>query len=156
MARKPLKPKAIVHMEVGARYADHISIRPLTTAARAALDRSGVAQRIEMTIVITGNAQLRKLNRQFRHIDAPTDVLSFNADEDSNYLGDIVISYPKAKAQAKDGGHPVEAELQLLVVHGVLHLLGHDHYTRAEKAKMWAAQSAILKSIGAAITEPKE
>ncbi len=156
MARRALKPKAIIHVESGARYAEHVSIRQLTKAARAALDQQRVADRVELTIVITGNAQLRKLNRQFRHIDAPTDVLSFNADDGTAYLGDIVISYPKAKAQAQAGGHPVEAELQLLVVHGVLHLLGHDHYTRAEKAKMWAAQSAVLQSIGAAITEPKE
>src|SRR5512147_2308537 len=83
MARKAIKRKAIIHTEIGARYADHISIRLLTTAARAALDQQRVTDRVEMTIVITGNAQLRKLNRQFRHIDAPTDVLSFNADEDS-------------------------------------------------------------------------
>ncbi|MBP7689220.1 MAG: rRNA maturation RNase YbeY, partial [Thermoflexales bacterium] len=69
---------------------------------------------------------------------------------------DIVISYPKAKEQAKAGGHPVEAELQLLVVHGVLHLLGHDHYTPAEKAQMWQAQAAVLTSIRSAITGPVE
>jgi probable rRNA maturation factor len=156
MERKAIKRRAIIHIEVGGRYAEHISIRQLTTAARAALDRPGVARRVELTIVVTGDAQLRKLNRQFRHIDTPTDVLSFNADDGSAYLGDIVISYPKAKAQAKAGGHPIAAELQLLVVHGVLHLLGHDHHTRAEQAKMWRAQSAVLRSIGAAITEPKE
>jgi len=133
-----------------------VRVRPLKTAVRAALDQQGVTDRIELTIVITGNAQLRQLNRQFRHIDAPTDVLSFNTDDGSAYLGDVIISYPKAQEQARAGGHPVEAELQLLVVHGVLHLLGHDHYTRAEKTKMWQAQSAILQSINTAIAEPKE
>jgi probable rRNA maturation factor len=67
----------------------------------------------------------------------------------------VVISYPKAREQALAGRHPVEAELQLLVVHGVLHLLGHDHYTEAEQGAMWKAQAAVLKKIGAAITAPK-
>jgi probable rRNA maturation factor len=112
-----------------------------------------------LTIVVTGNAQLRSLNRAFREVDAPTDVLSFATDEqpgpDTLYLGDVVISYPKAREQALAGRHSVEAELQLLVVHGVLHLLGHDHYTEAEKNVMWKAQSAVLKRLGAGITGPQ-
>ena len=111
-----------------------------------------------MTIVVTGNAQLRALNRAFREVDAPTDVLSFSVDDqpgpDAVYLGDVVISYPQARVQARSGGHPADAELQLLVVHGVLHLLGHDHYDEAEKKVMWKAQAAVLKKLGAAITEP--
>ena len=111
---------------------------------------------MELTIVITGDDQLRRLNHAFRQIDAPTDVLSFGNDQPPGdleppgglcYLGDIVISYTRAKAQAKAGGHPIEAELQLLVVHGVLHLLGHDHYTRAEKAIMWQAQHEIYAEL---------
>jgi probable rRNA maturation factor len=85
--------------------------------------------------------------------------LSFATDEqprpDTVYLGDVVISYTKAREQAHAGGHPLEAELQLLVVHGVLHLLGHDHYSAAEKNVMWKAQAAVMKKLGAAITEPQ-
>ncbi len=62
---------------------------------------------------------------------------------------------PRPESRPRAGGHPVEAEVQLLVVHGVLHLLGHDHYTEAEKNVMWKAQAAMLKKIGAAMTEPK-
>jgi probable rRNA maturation factor len=85
--------------------------------------------------------------------------LSFLAGEtdpetDLIYLGDVLISYQRAQVQAAAGGHPVEDELQLLVVHGVLHLLGFDHAEETEKAKMWAEQSKILSQLGCSITSP--
>lgn len=156
MANKPIKSKAIIHAEVGARYAALVKPTWLKKAVHATLAQQRVTERVELTIVITGNVRLRALNRQYRQIDAPTDVLSFDGDTAEDYLGDIVISYPKAKEQAQAGGHPIKAELQLLVVHGVLHLLGHDHYAPAEKAQMWQAQAAVLRSIRAAITGPVE
>jgi probable rRNA maturation factor len=150
---------ARLHVQCSARYQDKVKPAQLRQAARAALEQQRVKQPVELTIVITGNAQLRALNRAFRHVDAPTDVLSFASDDhispDALYLGDVIISYPQARAQAKAGGHAVKAELQLLTVHGVLHLLGHDHYTEAEKNKMWQAQAAVLKKIGAGITGPQ-
>ena len=156
-----MKPvTARIDIQIASRYLDKVKPARLRKAARAALEQ----QRLQgdLTIVITGNAQLRALNRAFRQVDAPTDVLSFATDDQPQaskqtcYLGDVIISYTQANAQAKAGGHPVEAELQLLVVHGVLHLLGHDHDTRPDKARMWQAQAKILKSIGAAITGPKD
>jgi probable rRNA maturation factor len=151
--RPRVKRPTRIHMQIAPRYVDLIKPARLKQAAKAALDQQRATDRTELTIVIAGNAQLRQLNRQFRHIDAPTDVLSFNAADETAYLGDVIISYPQAKAQARVGGHPIEAELQLLVVHGVLHLLGHDHATPAKKAQMWRAQAAALRSIHAAITE---
>ena len=156
-----MKPvTAHIDIQIASRYLDKVKPALLRQAARAALAQ----QRLQgdLTIVITGNAQLRALNRAFRQVDAPTDVLSFATDDQpraskqTRYLGDVIISYTQANAQAKAGGHPVGAELQLLVVHGVLHLLGHDHDTRPGEAKMWQAQARILTSIGAAITEPKD
>ena len=150
---------ARIDVQVGARYQGKVKPASLRQAAQATLDQQRLKRHVELTIVITGNAQLRSLNRAFREVDAPTDVLSFATDEqprpDTIYLGDVVISYPKAREQAENGGHPIEAELQLLVVHGVLHLLGHDHYTAAERNVMWKAQAAVMKKIGAALTEPK-
>ncbi len=152
-------PRARINIQLSARYADKLKPALLRKTAQATLDQQRVKQRVELTVVITGNAQLRALNRAFRNVDAPTDVLSFATTDqlqpDTTYLGDVIISYPKAREQAKAGGHPVEAEVQLLVVHGVLHLLGHDHYTEAEKNVMWKAQAATLKKLGAALTEPK-
>ncbi len=107
----------------------------------------------EITILLTDDAQLHQLNRDYLGIDSPTDVLSFPASETdpetgARYLGDIIISIPRAESQARAAGHPLEAEVQLLVVHGVLHLLGHDHAHAEEKSKMWKAQGEILETLG--------
>ncbi len=66
----------------------------------------------------------------------------------SPYLGDILISIPRATEQARAAGHPVEAEVQLLVVHGTLHLMGHDHAETEEKERMWKAQAGVLARLG--------
>lgn len=113
----------------------------------------------DLTILITDDSAIRRLNRDFMGKDAPTDVLSFPAgerDPESGklYLGDIVISYPRAQEQASQGGHAVAHEMQLLSVHGLLHLLGYDHLTPGDKRRMWEQQAAILKEIGCPLTPP--
>jgi probable rRNA maturation factor len=107
----------------------------------------------DMTIVLTDDAQLHELNLEYLGVDAPTDVLSFPAAEadpetGAAYLGDILISLPRATQQAQSAGHSVEDEVQLLVVHGTLHLLGHDHAEAGEKARMWQAQAEVMSSLG--------
>jgi probable rRNA maturation factor len=105
-----------------------------------------------LTIVITDNDYVAQLNRQFRGVDAPTDVLSFPAeappeeiiDDEPPYLGDLVIAHPYATAQAQHEGHDVSDSFALLVVHGTLHLLGYDHDTQENRAEMWAAQERAL------------
>jgi probable rRNA maturation factor len=77
-----------------------------------------------------------------------TDGSEIDPETGARYIGDIIISVPYAARGAAKAGHPLEAELQLLVVHGVLHLLGHDHAKPREKAKMWKAQAEILESLG--------
>ncbi len=131
----------------------------IRNAARAALDHQLADG--DITVVLTDDAQLHELNRDYLGVDAPTDVLSFPASETdpetgARYLGDILISVPRAEAQVKAAGHPLESEVQLLVVHGVLHLLGHDHAEPEEKSKMWKAQDEILKNIGLAGIEIRE
>lgn len=121
-------------------------------AARATLDLAG-APTADLTVVLTGDKRVHALNRDFLGIDATTDVLSFPADEPDpetggRYLGDIVISVQRAASQAKAHGHATEAEVQLLTIHGVLHLLGHDHAGLEDKARMWAAQTEALERIG--------
>jgi len=106
-----------------------------------------------LTLVITGDQQIKALNLQYRGVNAPTDVLSFPAsypdpDSATNYLGDVLISFPRAEAQAREAGHLVEQELLLLVVHGILHLLGHDHAKPGDEKQMWAAQAEILDLLG--------
>ncbi len=109
----------------------------------------------DLTVVLTGDQQLQELNRQYLGIDATTDVLSFSASEvdpDTRrpYIGDVLISVPRAKAQAEAAGHPLEAEVQLLVVHGSLHLLGYDHDEEEERKRMWSVQREVLERIGLA------
>jgi probable rRNA maturation factor len=124
----------------------------LERAAAEALLQAGAPASSALTVVITGDEQLHRLNRQFLGVDAPTDVLSFPSDEadpdtGERYLGDVLISLPRAAAQADARGHAVRDELQLLVVHGVLHLLGHDHAGPDEKARMWQLQASVLEML---------
>ena len=131
----------------------------LEQAAQEALRSVGTSPEAEITIVISGDAQLQELNRRFLGIDAPTDVLSFpedfiDPDTENPYLGDIIISQERAEAQAQAGGHTVSDEVQLLVVHGVLHLLGYDHSETEDKDEMWAIQSQILHALGVQISPP--
>jgi probable rRNA maturation factor len=113
-----------------------------------------------LSVVLADSDSVRKLNLQFRQTDSPTDVLSFpdgspEPDSDGVYFGDIVIAIPIAEAQAKEAGHPLESELALLTVHGVLHLLGHDHGTQAEKVTMWTRQAAILRQLAIKVRIPE-
>ena len=124
----------MINLEIEAGYRAQADSQIVANAAEHALRHQAAPAEASLTIVITGDEQLRALNEQFRGINAPTDVLSFPADftdpeDNSLYLGDILISYPRAAAQAAEAGHSAGNELQLLVVHGVLHLLGYDHAT---------------------------
>jgi probable rRNA maturation factor len=126
--------------------------RLLEQAAITCLELSGAVD-ADLTIVLTGNDQIHALNQTFLDHDADTDVLSFPAHETDPetgrlYLGDVIISMEQAGAQAEDRGHPKEDEIQLLVVHGVLHLLGHDHAETEEKSRMWSVQAEILERLG--------
>ncbi len=143
----------MIHLEISEGY-DTLADAPLLErSALTALAHHYPGDEAELTIVITGDEQMRQLNHDYRGIDSATDVLSFPADfidpeSDTPYLGDVLISYPRAAVQAETAGHAVTAELQLLVVHGVLHLLGYDHATEEEKSQMWAAQAQALAQLG--------
>lgn len=131
----------------------------LERAALTVLEQQESDPEAEVTIVLSTDEHLQKLNEQFMGIDAPTDVLSFPAEQidpetGESYLGDIVISYERASAQAEAGGYSLEHELQLLVVHGTLHLLGYDHAEEAEKKQMWSAQSENLKRLDVPLSPP--
>jgi len=127
-------------------------------AALSVLKHQKESLEVNLSVVLTDSRRLRTLNWDYLGIDAPTDVLSFPASESdgsetdpetgARYIGDILIYVPYAAKGAKKAGHPLEAELQLLVVHGVLHLLGHDHARPREKARMWKAQREILTQLG--------
>lgn len=149
----------MIHLTVEKRYQDSDIEVKVKQAADVTLARQGVDPQNELSLVITGDRKLRELNAQFRREARATDVLSFPAGGFSSgvtpgYLGDVVISLPRARAQAKMEGHSLIEELQLLTVHGILHLLGHDHGNPQEKSHMWAAQDSILKQLGVSINSP--
>ena len=109
-------------------------------------------------LTLTGDEHLREYNRRYRGLDEPTDVLAFAAQEapkdqrfqappgTEDWLGDIVISLPRARRQAREAGHPINDEVRLLAVHGFLHLLGYDHADPAEETAMTALTNRILGS----------
>jgi len=102
----------------------------------------------QVSVLLTGDAEIRRLNRKFRGLDRPTDVLSFPWDSSTGpggYLGDIAISVPTAKRYAKKVGWRLSEELQFLLLHALLHLLGHDHET--DSGGMNRLQSALGKKI---------
>ena len=117
-----------------------------------------------VSVVVTDSETVQQLNRNYRGIDAPTDVLSFDNVPDPDFpgaeawphLGDIIIAYPVAEHQAAAGGHTVLEEILLLTVHGTLHLLGFDHNTPANKAEMWAAQNQVMTQLNLAHIQPTE
>jgi len=148
-----------VHLQIDEAYQESVDADQLTAAARAAWRAHGADGDALCTIRITNDQALQALNARYRGVDAPTDVLSFadgTPDPETGviYLGDIAIAYPRAAAQAEKGGHPVMWELCLLVVHGVLHLLGHDHATQEEKARMWALQREALEALECPLDPP--
>ncbi len=106
-----------------------------------------------LSVVFTGDDEVRRMNREFRGVDAPTDVLSFPADpepvpEPEPYLGDLILGLPYIRRQAQAEEHSLGDELVLAVVHGTLHLLGYDHAEDSEKREMWDHQKAILDGLG--------
>ena len=121
-----------------------------------------MAGAMEINCLITDDENIRKFNRRYRGIDGPTDVLSFalmekttggaavdfpSAPGPSCRFGDIIISYPRAAAQAAELGHSIVDELTLLLVHGTLHLLGYGHQTANEAKKMEQQEKAIIRSL---------
>lgn len=128
----------------------------LKTAVQTTLTHE---QQIEaaLSILLTDDAEIQRMNCDYRGEDRPTDVLSFEAgDELGGYLGDIAISVETAVLQAENAGHQLIEELQLLAVHGTLHLLGYDHLSSEEKDEMWEKQTAVLTQLNLNHVTPTE
>ena len=105
-----------------------------------------VKEKKNMQVIFVTQDAIHELNKTYRQMDKPTDVLSFiNDDAEDNSLGDVFISIEQAKKQAVDYGHSFEREIGFLAVHGYLHLKGFDHHTEAEEKLMVLEQEKILK-----------
>jgi probable rRNA maturation factor len=113
--------------EAGARLLRPWLLRLLAQVAMPAVGGAGLS----FGVRFVGDRAMRQTNRHFRGFDKSTDVLSFPGEDgvEGRHLGDVLISVPTARRQAAAAGHPVETELQILLLHGVLHCLGYDHET---------------------------
>ena len=149
-----------VFLDFAEFYADLLNHSQIENCVITTLEYQGVSTDTDLSILVDNDSRIQQLNQEFIGIDAPTDVLAFPAghlDPDTGrvYLGDVIISFPQAKNQADQAGHSLAAEINLLVVHGVLHLLGYDHDEPEGKVKMWSAQTQILTTLGVKINSPE-
>lgn len=141
----------MIHHQINEEYQSWISVEHLHTYAEKTLLYLDAVE-CDLTVVISNNADIQELNRTYRHIDAPTDVLSFvydmrDPETNARYLGDIIISAEKLKQQAEQAGHSVDKELCVLIVHGVLHLYGYDHEAEEGEPVMLPLQEKIIETI---------
>lgn len=148
-----------INIQIHEDYENQVDEAKLRRAAELTLERAGDGAPVSLTIVIADADTVRELNAQYLGKDAPTDVLSFPAEEDPAtrepdappYLGDILIAWPIAEKQAMEAGHSPQFEAHFLAVHGTLHLLGYDHATPDDQAEMWAMQSIALDALREAL-----
>lgn len=141
-----------IQLEVRPYYRGKFDRESLLNAVKASLV-SCYSQPVIVGLLVSGNREIQQMNRDYRGMDKPTDVLSFNqnyTDPETGleYIGDIILAVPYAGIQAKRDGHSLDEELQLLAIHGVLHLAGFDHDTTAREKVMWQEQSRLLASTG--------
>lgn len=120
--------------------------RRLKALAKQLLASEGLSPRTQVALLLCDDAHIQDLNRRYRGKDSPTDVLSF-PQNDPNLLGDVVISLETASKQAEEFGHSLQNEVERLLVHGILHLLGYDHETPEEEKLMKAKEDAALDAV---------
>jgi probable rRNA maturation factor len=107
----------------------------------------------EVSVALVSDARIRELNRRYRRLDRSTDVLSFSNAHSAQRaadsgLGDIVIATGVARRQAKEAGHTLQAELRVLALHGLLHLLGYDHHSRDDRGRMARLEARLRRKGG--------
>jgi len=148
-----------IHIEQNFR--DCVDERWARKIAQQVLKAESVSPPYEISLVFTDSETVQRLNRDYRGIDAPTDVLSFHMlpnkttnnlpfilpPDGVTHMGEVIISYPQAARQAKEQGHSVEQELAVLIIHGILHLLSYDHEQPRGKAKMRAREKELLEKV---------
>jgi probable rRNA maturation factor len=142
-------------LQIEPAYQEAVDAGRIEAVVKRVLESQGEGGPVALSIVITGDEEIRALNRRFRGVDSPTDVLAFGVGEPDQqfvppldeppYLGDVVISYPRAAAQAAERGHTTAEELDLLVIHGCLHLLGFEDETEAGREEMWRWQERLWR-----------
>ncbi len=153
-----------VGVKVKKRFTPYPDVRQLRHMIQGILEEEDAPSPLETSLVITDDEDVRRLNQRYRGLDRTTDVLSFSLSEKDNgasngkdpfilpedtppQLGEVVISYPQAQRQARQANSPVEEEINRLLVHGFLHLLGYDHEKTDERKAMRQREKRILKNL---------
>jgi probable rRNA maturation factor len=141
-------------IEVLNESGDHVDVSELSRLSRFVMDEMRVHPLAELCIKVVDEATIAELNEHWMEKSGPTDVLAFpmdelrpglvNEDPEEGVLGDLVLCPAVAERQAKDAGHPTRDEIDLLTVHGILHLLGYDHAEPEEHAEMFGLQGTLL------------
>lgn len=142
-----------VQLQIDPSWKQQVEPERIRRAVRAVIDAEGARDDAEVSIVIVDDDEMTRMHAAYRDERGTTDVLSFPFEapavaEESAYLGDVVICYPQAKRQAEEEGHAPHDELDLLTVHGMLHLLGYADETEEDRAVMWTRQAEILRRLG--------
>lgn len=154
-----------VEVRVHPRFSSRVQRASLLRFARRALRAERAPVGTGVALYVTTDAEIRALNRRFHATNAATDVLAFPSQVDAptrpaggatnEYIGDVVISYERARVQARAAGWRIADELGLLAVHGLLHLLGYDDLRPGPRARMWKRQEKILGHVaGGNLSQP--
>jgi probable rRNA maturation factor len=133
----------VITIRIYRKFASRVNRARLARVARKTLRAENAPANVALTIYVTDDVEMCALNHKFHATDASTDVLSFPAKIEG-YLGDVAISYERAREQAHAAHWRIADELDLLAVHGTLHLLGYDDRTPRKRTRMWKRQREIL------------
>ena len=146
-----------IYIDIEAPYRRRLTQKWLHEVIDATLAAQKINRPVELSLLVTGDEEVHRLNREYRGIDATTDVISFALSESTDdtefitppdrisRLGEVIISYPQAVSQARENRQTIKAELAWLVVHGLLHLLGYDHQDDKAEATMRKREDKILR-----------
>ncbi|MFA5055179.1 MAG: rRNA maturation RNase YbeY [Dehalococcoidia bacterium] len=148
-----------INIDIKPLYRRRLTQKWLREVVATTLSTQKVNRPVELSLLITGDDEVHRLNRDYRGVDKTTDVITFALTEDRDdtefvtppdkisRLGEVIISYPQAASQARENKQTIKAELAWLVVHGLLHLLGYDHQDDASEAAMRKREDIILRKI---------
>ncbi len=145
-----------ISVQIELPFAARVDEQALVALARRVLASEHVDSLAELSVLVTDDETVRGLNKRYRGVDTPTDVLSFQMDggegfvtppESPEQLGEVVIAFPTALRQAEEAGHDIGVELAHLLAHGILHLLGYDHEAAAEAKLMRSKEEALLGDV---------
>ena len=147
-------------IQIDKQFDGYVKRRWLRTIVSKTLATAKATSKVQLDLLITDENTIHTLNKTYRNIDRPTDVLAFALTQESSegspfvsppneppHLGEVIVSYPAAIRQADEHGHSIEQELAILVIHGVLHLLGSDHEKSADEVKMRALEEKALREV---------